>query len=50
MGVIPILTATGGEGLSFQVNIVHHLGNPAQETKALEQAIESVEALTSLLR
>lgn len=49
MGVISILTATGGGGLFFQV-IVHHLGNPEQETKALEQAIQSVEALTSLLR
>lgn len=49
MGVIPILTATGGGGLFFLV-IVHHLGNPAQETKALEQAIKSVEALTSLFR
>lgn len=44
MGAIPVLTATGGGGLFFQV-IVHHLGNPRQETKAMEQAINSVEAL-----
>lgn len=49
MGAIPVLTATGGGGLFFQV-IVHHLGNPRQETKAMEQAINSVEALTLLLR
>lgn len=49
MGVIAILTVTGGRGLFFQV-IFHHPGNPRQETKAVEQSIKSVEALTSLLR